>query len=97
MYSCIDFFNESIHAETRSATPSHTCPVESLSSPYVSKNSTVGTALLYMLFKPIEQEELSVDSSRDNRVSSDPEVQGALATSWYSPPFERTERLHILS
>jgi len=37
MYSCIDFFNESIHAETRSATPFHIYPVESLSSPYVNK------------------------------------------------------------
>ncbi len=36
-------------------------------------------------------------SYRTNANQFNPGNSGAFATSWYSPPFERTERLHILS
>ena len=70
MYSCIDFFNESIHAETRSATPFHIYPVESLSSPCLTKNKSNLKAVLYMLFQPIEQQLLSLFNSLVLPVSS---------------------------
>jgi len=54
---------------------------------------------VYILF--MSKEQLLIPKAeqwyKHNAAQFSPGSSGALATSWYSPPFERTERLHIRS